>query len=106
MFGPESRYYRIEDAVYTAADGREITYKKRRFLPRGEDMPQLTELTVREGDTLDHLAATTLGEAVASWRIADANDAMNPFSLTTEPGRVLRVPVPQPSNLGSLGKLG
>ncbi len=95
MFAPDSRYYAIEDAVFVAADGREISYKKRRFLPRGEQLPKLTDLTVKQGDTLDYLAATTLGDAEHSWRIADANDAMNPRDLVATPGRMLKVPVPQ-----------
>ena len=94
MFGPESRYAEIGNAIHVTGDGREITYKKRRFLPRGEELPMLTELTVRQGDTLDHLAASTLGDAEQSWRIADANNAMRPRDLL-EPDRALKVPVPQ-----------
>lgn len=95
MFKPSSRYYEIENAVHVTADGREITYKKRRFLPRPETMPLLTEVTLKQGDRLDLIAARTLGDAEQSWRIADANNAMHPEDLTAEPGRVLRVAVPQ-----------
>ncbi len=95
MFDPESRYAEIADAVHTAEDGREITYKKRRFLPRGESLATLTEVTVKEGDQLDQIAARTLGAAEQSWRVADANEAMNPRDLVKDPGRKLNVPVPQ-----------
>lgn len=95
MFDETSRYHGIETAVHVAADGREIRFVRRRFLPHGTRMPTLAEVMVVEGDRLDLIAHRTLGSAEAYWRVADANDAMNPEALTTEPGRVLRVPVPQ-----------
>ncbi|QQS49037.1 MAG: LysM peptidoglycan-binding domain-containing protein [Acidobacteriota bacterium] len=95
MFQPTSRYYRIENAIWTAPDGRQIAYKRRRFVPSGREMPLLVEVTVVQGDRLDLIAARTLGDAEQFWRVCDANDAMNPTDLTGEPGRVLRVAVPQ-----------
>jgi len=94
MFDPDSRYADLEDAVLVTADGREVSYKRRRFLPQGAKLPLLVEVTVREGERLDLLTARTLGEATQWWRVADANDAMNPDALE-EPGRTLRVPVPR-----------
>lgn len=95
MFEPTSRYYQLETARLTTPDGRVIAYKRRRFLPQGRAMPLLVEVALAEGDRLDLLTARTLGDPEQYWRICDANDAMNPFELTDEPGRVLRVPVPQ-----------
>jgi hypothetical protein len=95
MFEHTSRYHALETATYTTPDGRVIAYKQRRFLPQGKEMPLLVEVTVTEGDRLDIIAARTLGDPEQFWRVCDANDAMNPFDLTTEPGRVVRVPVPQ-----------
>ena len=95
MFDPASRYYEIETAMLTGPDGREIPYKRRRFLPRGESMPALAEVMVVEGDRLDQIAARTLSDPEQLWRIADANDAMDPMALTAEPGARLRVPLPQ-----------
>jgi len=94
MFDPSSRYYAIDTAMTTANDGRTIAYVRRRFLPQGETLPLLGEVTAAQGDRLDLIAARTLGSAEAFWRVCDANNAMNPFDLTDEPGRVLRVPVP------------
>lgn len=94
MFEPDSRYAGIDNATLVTPEGREITYKKRRFLPRGEDLPRLTEVTVKEGDRLDLIAARTLGDAPQWWRVADANDATYP-PLLLEPGRTLKVPIPQ-----------
>ena len=94
MFDPESRYAEIGNATLETEDGREVSYKKRRFLPRGETVPRLTEVNVKDGDRLDLIASRTLSEPLASWRVADANDAMHPRDLL-EAGRALKVPVPQ-----------
>jgi len=95
MFDYKSRYYNLETVKLTLPDGREAVYKRRRFLPDGASMPLLAEVTVRDSDRLDLISYRTLGDPLQFWRVADANDAMNPFELTDEPGRVLRVPVPQ-----------
>jgi hypothetical protein len=96
VFDFTSRYEAIETAVYVAPDGREIPYKRRRFLPQGEELPLLVEVTVIQGDRPDLVSARTLGVPEAFWRVADANNAMDPFELTREPDRRLRVPQPQP----------
>ena len=95
MFDPASRYYTVETVQLTAPDGRVVSYKRRRFLPQGEAMPLLVEVIVTEGDRLDVITARTLGDPEQFWRVADANDAMNPADLTAEVGRALRVPIPQ-----------
>jgi len=95
MFDNTSRYSALETATFAAADGRVISYVRRRFLPPASSQRLLVEVTVAEGDRLDAIAHRTLGNAEQSWRIGDANDAMNPFELTAEVGRVLRVPLPQ-----------
>jgi hypothetical protein len=97
MFEPSSRYYPLETATYTMRDGREVRYKRRRFLPQGENLPTLVEVTVTDGDRLDLIAARTLANPEQFWRICDAENAMNPPALTEEPGRRLRVPIPQPN---------
>ncbi|MCX7859032.1 hypothetical protein [Chloroflexus sp.] len=94
MLNPNSRYYRIATAVYVAPDGRESVYLRRRFLPAGAAMPLLAEVEVTGGDRLDLIAARVFGDPEQFWRICDANDAMNPFELTDEIGRLLRVAVP------------
>jgi len=95
MFETSSRYYSLETASFVTSDGRIIPYKRRRFLPRGEDLQLLVEVTVNAGDRLDLITSRTLGDPEQFWRICDANNAMNPFELTGEPGRVIRVPLPQ-----------
>ena len=89
-----SRYYTLETATMTTPDGKQVSYLRRRFLPRGRDLPLLVEATVQQGDRLDLITARTLGDPTQFWRMADANDAMNPLELTDEAGAVLKVPVP------------
>jgi hypothetical protein len=96
MFDPTSRYYALETATYAGANAQIITYVRRRFLPQVETMPLLVEVTVRQGDRLDLIAARTLGDPEQFWRICDAHHAMDPQELTdAKPGNRLRVPVPQ-----------
>jgi hypothetical protein len=95
MFDHTSRYYPLETATLTRPDGRQIAYKRRRFLPPAEAMTTLAEVTVIQGDRLDLITARTLGVPEQFWQICDANNAMNPADLTGEVGRVLRIPIPQ-----------
>jgi hypothetical protein len=95
MFEPNSRYYNLKDLVLKTPDGRELAYKERRFLPRGSAMPLLAQVTVVQGDRLDLITARTLSDPEQFWRVADANDAMDPSVLTNEPGSSLRIAVPQ-----------
>jgi hypothetical protein len=96
MFDPASRYYNLESAEFTLPTGDKVTYKRRRLLPAGELLPLLVEVSVQPGERLDLIANRVLGDPLQFWRIADANNAMNPQDLTAEAGASLRVPVPQP----------
>jgi len=95
MFEPSSRYYVRQTATYTTADGREVTYVRRRFLPQGDSLPLLVEVTVTDGDRLDLITARTLGDPEQFWRVCDANNAMNPVDVTAASGAILKVPIPQ-----------
>jgi hypothetical protein len=96
MFEPTSRYYNVETTTLTLPDGRQVPYKRRRFLPDGATLPLLTEVTVVAADRLDLITARILGDPEAFWRVCDANDVIDPFELTDKIGRVIRVPIPQP----------
>lgn len=95
MFEPTSRYYALESVTTSLPDGRVVTYKRRRFVPPGERMRVLSEVFVAQGDRLDLITARSLGDPEQFWRICDANDALEPGSLTDVPGRGLRVPIPE-----------
>lgn len=89
-----SRYWSTEVVFATRPGGERIAYKRRRFLPKPEDLQALAEWPVRAGDRFDLVAARTLGDSQAFWRIADANRAMDPAELET-PGRRLVIPMPR-----------
>ncbi len=95
MFEPGSRYYYLETATHEGEDGESRRYVKRRFLPQGGNLRTLVETPVNDGDRLDLISARTLGNSEQYWRICDAENAMNPETLEEEPGRTLRVPVPE-----------
>ena len=80
------------------ADGRVVAYKRRRFLPQGDDAALLARgRTVAADDRLDLIDRPRRSATREHfWRICDANDAMDPVELTEQPGRALRIPVPQP----------
>jgi hypothetical protein len=90
MFAKESRYYDIEEAKIEL-DGKTIAYKKRRFLPDGNNMSLLHELSVSAGDRLDRIAAKIGGDPEQYWRICDANNVMHPLELTNEPGTTIKI---------------
>jgi hypothetical protein len=91
----ESRYSRTGQAVLRTADGQEIPYLLRRFVPQPTSIRLGGTVTVVQGDRLDLIAARTLGDPLLAWRIADANAAMDPSAMTAAPGRVLIFPAPQ-----------
>jgi hypothetical protein len=95
MFEPRSRYFELEDATLTMPDGRQVAYKRRRFLPPPAAHAALATEEVGQNDRLDLLAARTLGDPEQFWRICDANGALDPEELLV-PGRRLTIPVPMP----------
>jgi hypothetical protein len=99
MLTHTSRYYALETVTFTTIDGKEIAYKRRRFLPDPLAMQILAEVVVTQGDRLDLITAKTLGDPEHFWRICDANNAMDPEELTAEIGRKLSVPFPQPEGM-------
>jgi nucleoid-associated protein YgaU len=79
MYDPTSRYYRLGERFYLNPDGSTTVYSARRLPPTG--IPVQSVISVEPGDRLDLIAGRTLGQPVLYWRIADANDALNPFRL-------------------------
>jgi hypothetical protein len=94
-FAPESRYHGLPTAQATLPDGRTVVYVTRRFLPPPERFALLERVTVVAGDRLDNLAARHLGSALAAWRLADANGAMQPELLVARPGATLAITLPE-----------
>lgn len=100
MTEPGSRYHGVPTAELTvrSADDtlRQIRYLRRRFLPPLDGMVVIAEHRVSEGDRIDNLSARYLGDPLAYWRIADANHALQPETLTDPPGHVIRIAMPRP----------
>lgn len=95
MFLTTSRYYGIETAVLKTAEGKEIAYVRRRFLPLAEEMVVMAEHTVIQDERLDNITARYLIDPEQFWRLCDANNAMRPDELTEVIGRRLIIPLPQ-----------
>jgi hypothetical protein len=95
MFPATSRYHAVDTATFTAADGRETVYLRRRFAPPPGAGPLIAEHAVVQDDRLDNITARYLGDPEQFWRVCDANRAMQPQLLTDEIGRRLRIVFPQ-----------
>jgi hypothetical protein len=98
MTAPTSRYAGLPYLTYVAPDGQTIVYLSRRFAPQPDTIHAPTRVTVQQADCdrLDLVTARALHQQPELfWKIADANDAMDPFALTYPPGLVLRVPAPK-----------
>src|SRR5713101_1592830 len=99
MFPANSRYAGIEVLMWTAPDGRQVAYLRRRFLPPDGAAITMAEHVVTQGERLDNITARYLGDPEQYWRVCDANHAMNPEDLTADEniGQRLVIPVPQRS---------
>ncbi len=96
MFPPTSRYHGIENAKYEPAEGKEIAYLCRRFVPAvSPNTPIVAEHVVTQGERLDNITARYLGDPEQFWRLCDANNAMRSDELTRTVGRRLRITFPQ-----------
>lgn len=90
-FPPNSRYAATGVTTEVAADGTERRFLARRFVGPAETAPTLAQHLVVAGDRPDLIAAHYYGDPLLSWRIADANRALDPGDLTASPGDVLRI---------------
>jgi hypothetical protein len=89
-----SRYANVGQAVWTASDGRQIPYLRRRLLPAPGTMGTRSLHQVMPGERVDTIANSELGDATLSWMLADANLGARPTQLTQPVGRLLIVPLP------------
>jgi hypothetical protein len=94
-FPPTSRYFGIETTTLETGDGRTHAYLRRRFVPQPERFTTLQEHAVVQGERIDNITARYLGDPLQFWRVCDANRAMRPEELTEEPGRRLRITLPE-----------
>jgi hypothetical protein len=95
IFAANSRYLNIPTAKWNPEEGVEIVYLRRRFVPQPESLFEFRDHVVVQGDRIDNLAARHLTDPELFWRLCDANRAMRPADLTEEPGRRLRITMPE-----------
>ena len=94
-FSPLSRYAGIATATLELPDGEAVIYLRRRFVPPPERFAFLQWHEVRAGERIDQVAAQHLGDPEQFWRLCDANRALQPAALVDEPGRLLRITLPE-----------
>jgi hypothetical protein len=94
-FPPNSRYRGVPVAKLEAPGQDPVPYLRRRFISSPERFAEVQQHTVVEGDRIDNVAAQYLGDPELYWQVADANGAMDPAELTEEPGRRLRITLPE-----------
>ncbi len=88
------RYASCATLTRSEGAGRAVKYLAIRILPLGETAAGggSTQVRASELDRLDLVANRTLGDPLQAWRIADANDAIDPFRLCRDAGTVLNLP--------------
>lgn len=91
---PGSRYAALPTAIFVDERGQETVYLRRRFCPPPERLSEAGRHVVISGDRLDVIAGRIIGDAEHWWQICDGNRAMDPDRLVQEPGRVLRITLP------------
>lgn len=87
------RYSKSNLLTYTDKNNNIVQYLSRRFIPQNASQDALAAQEVQPGDRPDLLACRAYGNPLSFYNIADYNLSMNPFSLTTTPGRLLVVPM-------------
>ncbi|WP_037501205.1 hypothetical protein [Solirubrobacter soli] len=89
-----SRYANCAPLARYDASGRLVRYLAPRILPQGSAIAGggRTQVRPAERHRLDLVANRTLRAPTQSWRIADANDAMDPFELCERAGTILELP--------------
>jgi hypothetical protein len=92
---PTSRYYNVETATLDTPGAKTVIYLRRRFVPAPDRFALLQEHVVTQGERLDNITATYLGDPEQFWRVCDANAAMRPEELTDTVGRRLRITLPE-----------
>jgi hypothetical protein len=89
VFFKGSRYQNVATATLVDDRGRELRYKVVRVIP--ETRPAFG-YAVLAADRLDTIAFDVFRDPERFWRICDANSAMWPADLTSQPGRIIGIP--------------
>lgn len=89
MFFKGSRYEKVPEGTYRDASGRDVRYKRTRFLP--EDRPTRQGHRVMAHERVDHIAWQHFRDPGQFWRLCDANRALWPDDVLEE-AAIIRVP--------------
>ena len=92
MFDPGSRYEDLGTYQVTDGRGRTVTLARTRFIP---PTPGVAGRRIVQQDRQDLLAMEFYRDPELFWRIADANDVVDPAELVDVLGAVIRIP-PRP----------
>lgn len=92
-FPPESRYHGIAIKSLAGPDGVPVPYLARRPVPAPERFADLSEHRVKQGERLDRIAATQIGDPTQFWQLCDANGTIKPEELEV-PGARIRITLP------------
>jgi hypothetical protein len=95
LFPPTSRYALTPVTTWVRADGTVVAYLTRRIVPPPENFALLHWHVVIQGERLDQIAASELGDPEQFWRLCDANRALRPDALTETVGRRVCVTLPE-----------
>jgi hypothetical protein len=93
-FDPSSRYYGLPVLAVAGAHNDAVQYVSRRFVPDPATLTVLQRHRVQQGDRIDVIAASLLGNPLSYWQICDANRAVDPGDVTAEPGVFIDVTLP------------
>lgn len=91
---PNSRYNGIGTATFVRPDGTVTRYLNRRVIPSADQYSTMRQYGVVQGDRIDMVASTQMGDPLLYWILCDANGASDPDALTAKPGRVLLITLP------------
>ena len=89
MFDSSSRYAPVGDYTVKDSRGRQVKIKKIRFIPL---TPARLTRQVVQSDRPDLLAYLYYQAPERFWRVADANEVMDPAELIAQIGRLIRIP--------------
>ena len=91
-FPANSRNRDVEVTELETGEGAPpIPHLRRRLVPPPERLGAVHNHAVVEGDRLDLLAGSYLGDPELYWRLCDANGALVPDELMKQVGRRLRI---------------
>ena len=89
MFDPNSRYYRMPTFTAAGTHGKTVTLVRLRILP---PTAGVTTWQVTQADRPDLVAYHFYKDATRFWRIADANEVLDPAESYSVTGTSVQIP--------------